>query len=95
MTSTQHGFLPRRSCLSSLLQFLEILICDLEAGHCSSAVYIDFSKAFDSVPHERLLIKLKSLGICGPLLRLIEGFVSNRQQRVGDSGTGFCLDTGL
>ena len=72
------SFLP----ISSLLQFLKILTCDLEAGHCSSAVYIDFSKAFDSVPHERLLIKLKSLGICGPLLRWIEGFVSNRQQRV-------------
>ena len=80
--STQHGFLPLRSCLSSLLTFLEIVTSNLDKGIDTDAVYIDFAKAFDSVPHGRLLHKLQSFGISGALLRWIESFVTNRRQRV-------------
>ena len=45
-------------------------------------VYLDFSKAFDSVPHKRLLIKLAAYGIEGSLLKWIENFLSGRKQRV-------------
>ena len=47
--------------------------------HC---IFLDFSKAFDSVPHQRLLLKLNCIGIRGSLLRWIEMFLLNRQQRV-------------
>ena len=46
------------------------------------AVFMDFTKAFDSVPHERLLLKLHAYGIRDPLLSWIRSFLTNRQQRV-------------
>ena len=82
MSSTQHGFLPRRSCLSSLLQFFEILTSNLEVGVDCNAIYIDFAKAFDSVPHRLLLHKLESFGISGALLAWIKCFLTGRKQRV-------------
>ena len=45
-------------------------------------MYLDFSKAFDSVPHKRLIYKLKLAGIRGKVLRWVECFLSNRRQRV-------------
>ena len=53
-------------------------------------VFLDISKAFDRVWHEGLIYKIKSIGISGPLLKLIESFLSNRYQRVllnGQSST--------
>ena len=48
---------------------------------------LDLSKAFDSVPHERLLLKLNRHGIDGPLLLWFRNFLKNRQQRVTIRGT--------
>ena len=45
-------------------------------------IYLDFKKAFDSVPHQRLLIKLKAYGITGNLFAWIESFLKDRNQRV-------------
>ena len=45
-------------------------------------VYLDFRKAFDTVPHKRLLTKLKSYGICGNLLCWIQDFLSGHTQKV-------------
>jgi len=50
-------------------------------------VYLDYSKAFDSVPHRRLLEKLKGLGIKGKLLQWLEIFLTLRTMRVGIRGT--------
>ena len=50
------------------------------------SVFIDFAKAFDSVPHERLLIKLESIGIRGPLLQWFCAFLTSRRQRVVING---------
>ena len=49
ISSSQHGFLTFRSCLSSLLYFLEIISDNVDQGIDVSAIYIDFAKAFDSV----------------------------------------------
>ena len=54
----------------------------LNCGDSVDIIYFDFKKAFDSVPHERLLIKLKAYGIDGLLLHWIECFLTNRKQRV-------------
>ena len=51
-------------------------------GHPVDAVFLDFRKAFDRVPHKRLLHKLKKFGITGCLLTWIESFLKNRKQRV-------------
>jgi len=45
-------------------------------------VYLDFLKAFDKVPHRRMLAKLEAYGISGKVLYWINAFLSNRRQRV-------------
>ena len=45
-------------------------------------VYVDIKKAFDSIPHRRLLLKLEKYGIKGNVLKWIEDFLSERKQRV-------------
>jgi len=50
-------------------------------------IYLDFAKAFDKVPHERLLSKLKKYGITGSLLQWIRSWLHNRLQRVCLEGT--------
>ena len=54
-------------------------------------LYLDFSKAFDTVPHRRLLVKLAAYGIGGNLLRWITLFLNGRRQRVviGDATSGW------
>jgi hypothetical protein len=47
----------------------------------SYVIYLDFRKAFDSVPHQRLLKKLEAIGIKDSILIWIENFLSDRQQR--------------
>ena len=60
----------------------------LDAGIGIDVIYLDYKKAFDTVPHERLLTKLQALGIDGNLLKWIEAFLSNRQMRILVSGYG-------
>ena len=48
----------------------------------TDVIYLDFAKAFDTVPHQRLLIKLKNSGIRGNALNWIRSFLANRRQRV-------------
>jgi hypothetical protein len=48
----------------------------------TDVVFLDFAKAFDSVPHERLLYKLEQYGIAGSLLTWFRNFLVGRQQRV-------------
>ena len=81
-SNEQHGFLPKRNCVSQLLETLEIWCQLLEEGKCIDVIYTDFSKAFDSVPHIRLIKKLESYGINGNLLKWIRSFLTNRKQRV-------------
>ena len=78
----QHGFVPGRSCMTQLLAVIEEWTATLEEGKPLDAAYLDFSKAFDSVPHERLAVKLEAYGIQGDCLRWIRKFLSNRRQRV-------------
>ena len=54
----------------------------LDEGKYVDVIYFDFAKAFDSVPHQRLLIKIKSYGIDGKVFNWISSFLSNRKQRV-------------
>lgn len=60
----------------------DIITNMFDNGESLDVVYLDFRKAFDSVPHERLLIKLSAYGIEGELLQWIKGFLSQRTQRV-------------
>ena len=79
---SQHGFLPRRSCSTALLSFLESVTGSIDDKESVDVIFLDFSKAFDSVPHNRLFHKLRSYGFSGTVLELLRSFLSNRQQRV-------------
>ena len=81
-STNQHGFVPFRDCMTNLLTCLELWTEMIENGEAVDVVYTDFSKAFDSVPHQRLLNKMKSLGISGNVLGWVKAFLSNRYQRV-------------
>jgi ribonuclease P/MRP protein subunit RPP40 len=87
LSSTQHGFTTGRSCLTNLLESLEMWTKALDDGYGLDIVYLDYRKAFDSVPHKRLIEKLKTCGISGNLLRWIENFLTSRTMRVGIRGT--------
>ena len=78
----QHGFMIGRSCLSNLLESFDIINDFLSEGETVDIFYLDFQKAFDSVPHYRLLMKLKSFGINNKTLDTISDFLSGRTFRV-------------
>ena len=59
----QHGFRPSRSCETQLISFLQHISQSNNQNIQTNVVIIDFAKAFDKVPHQRLLYKLKYYGI--------------------------------
>ena len=83
---TQHGFVPGRSCMTQLLVTLELWSEILDVGDPIDVIYLDFRKAFDTVPHKRLLRKLEAYGIKGDILTWIRNFLSGRRQRVVVNG---------
>jgi ribonuclease P/MRP protein subunit RPP40 len=74
--------MPNKSCCTNLLEALDIVTQALEEGLSIDIAFLDFAKAFDSVAHERLLLKLKAYGIREDLLRWFKGYLSDRIQRV-------------
>ena len=64
---SQHGFMKNRSCLTNLLQFLETVTDCIDKWFSVDIIYLDFQKAFDKVPHHRLMHKLTVHGIGGKI----------------------------
>ena len=87
ITSYQHGFMQGRSCLTNLLETLESWTQALDEEFGIDVLYLDYRKAFDSVPHKRLLEKLKTYGLRGNLLQWIQSFLEARLMRVGIRGS--------
>jgi len=87
ITSEQHGFLTKRSTSTNLLETLNDWTLAINNRRSVSTVYIDYSKAFDSVCHSKLFLKLQAYGITGNLLQWIKSLLTNRTQvtRVGCS----------
>ena len=82
ISSCQYGF--RKGCSAShlLIQVVHDWAKALDSHNSSHSLFLDFAKAFDSVPHERLLLKLDCLGIRGDLLNWFRSYLTNRSQRV-------------
>ena len=60
LSSLQHGFVHGRSCTTQLLEVLDKWTEAIEQGDSVDAIYLDFAKAFDTVPHQRLLVNVTS-----------------------------------
>ena len=79
---SQHGFLKARSCLTNLLCFFEEITKWVDEGSPVDVIYLDFQKAFDKVPHQRLILKLKSYGMGNSIINWIEQWLKDMRQRV-------------
>ena len=78
----QYGFIDKRSTTLQLLKIIDDWNLAVEQGYEINAVYLDFMKAFDQVPHRRLIHKIKSYGIEEQTVNWIENFLNNRKQKV-------------
>ena len=85
-SNKQFGFISGRSTVIQLLKVLDEWTKSLDDGKSVDCIYMDFKKAFDTVPHRRLLKKLESYGINGNVLRWVKAFLSNRVQQVAVQG---------
>ena len=81
-TENQHGFRHHCSCENQLLIFVDELLRSMSEGKPVDAAIMDFSKAFDMVPHNSLLFKLSSYRVQDKTLDWIESFLSDRSQRI-------------
>ena len=86
INKSQHGFMQGRSCTTNLLEFLETVPEVVDEGKCLDIVYLDFVKAFDKVPVERLLRKIDAHGIRGTVSRWIQSWLKGRRQKVMVNG---------
>lgn len=86
LTDSQHGFRSNRSCETQLIHTLNDLALNKEKGLVTDVIILDFSKAFDSVNHRKLLFKLQKFGIHPKLLQWVNHFLENRQQSVQIDG---------
>ncbi len=69
-----------------LLETLETWTATFNKGYSTNCIYLDFAKAFDKVPHERLLQKLSSYGISGNMHSWVRSFLTGRKQCVVCNG---------
>ena len=79
---SQHGFLKARSCLTIFFMFFEEITKWVDEGSPVDVIYLDFQKAFDKVPHQRLILKLKSHGMGNSIINWLEQWLTDRRQRV-------------
>jgi hypothetical protein len=78
----QHAFIKNHSTAANLLESINDWLVSLKSPNRTDVVFIDFSKAFDSIVISKLLFKLESYGITGQLLCWIACFLSDRIQCV-------------
>ena len=78
----QHGFRKGRSCETQIINAIEDLARSLNNRNQTNMLILDFSKAFDTVAHNRLLLELNYYGIRGTNLTWIQSWLTNRTQQV-------------
>ncbi|GAB0190170.1 mitochondrial enolase superfamily member 1 [Grus japonensis] len=86
---SQHGFIKGRSCLTNLISFYDKETCLVDKGKAMDVVYLDFSKAFDTISHSIVLQKLAAHGLDGHTLHWVKNWLDGRAQRVVMNGVKF------
>ena len=85
-STQQYGFISGRSTSLQLLTVLDKWTEALEMGHSVDCIYLDYQKAFDIVPHLRLISKLHSYGLNDQCTDWVASFLRNRKQKVTVNG---------
>ena len=93
MNKSQYGFRRKHSTLHALINAAENINHSIDNKHSTLGVFIDFSKAFDSINHSILLKKLEIYGIRGNMLQLLESYLVDRKQYVSYGGINSSLLT--
>ena len=87
LSNCQWGFQPNKSALSALISTTHDWLQQLEAGNEIGAIFFDFEKAFDRVPHQPLMSKLMGLGLDPYIMTWLHNYLANRRQSVVVGGT--------
>ena len=87
ISDSQHGFRRGRSCLTNLLEFFHDMFNLYDKSRAIDILYLDFQKAFDKVPHKRLMAKVRGYGIIDEVGDWIEDWLTGRKQRVVINGS--------
>ncbi|KAK7096441.1 hypothetical protein V1264_005737 [Littorina saxatilis] len=98
LTNLNHGFRSGYSTETQLLTTTEDLLSSYDRGRQVDMAILDFSKAFDTVPHDRLLHKLNSYGIYGSILAWLQTFLTQRTMQVvveGSTSASTTVDSGV
>ena len=82
LSERQFGFVPGRSCTLQLLVCVEEWSRSIDDGKQIDVIYTDYSRAFDTVSHRKLMQKLHGLGVLGKMWTWIQEFLSDRKQKV-------------
>ena len=77
----QHGFVPRKSCVTQLIEVFEFIGRELDLGKQVDVIYLDMSKAFDRVSHMQLLKRLRDFGFGGNILNWFGSYLKDRRQQ--------------
>ena len=96
--SSQHGFRTNHSTNSAIAEVLDCVTLALNKKLLSLALFIDVSKAFDSLDHQLLFAKLNIYGVRDTALDLMKSYFSNRFQYtiVNNDNSNFCkITTGI
>ena len=82
VSKPQFGFMHGRSTLTQLIIFCDTIYKTKDVNETLYALHLDFSKAFDKVPHDILVGKLQQIGVSGKLLKLLTNYLNNRSHSV-------------
>ena len=83
---SQHRFMKGKSCLTNLISFYDWVTRLVDEGKAVDVVYLDFSKAFDTVSHSILLQKLAAHGLDRYILGWVKDWLEGQAQRVVVNG---------
>jgi hypothetical protein len=78
----QHDLRARRSCETQLITTIDQIAKNMDQGHQTDIILLDFSRAFDKVPQQHFLLKLDHYGVSGTTLSWIKDFLNCRTQSV-------------